>query len=107
MPKISYAVVIVEESAKHSASASVMFIRTRLARPRSSERTGGRAGTSKARQDAIMGIGDAAPIVAAASAMNSKEEEAIEVFAVKDLVPNTGAALLAAPYWARSNTPRL
>ena len=51
-----------------------------------------------------MGIGDAAPIVAAASAMNSKEEEAIEVFAVRDLVPNTGAALLAAPYRARSNT---
>ncbi len=28
-------------------------------------------------RDAIMGIGDAAPIVAAASAMNSKEEEAM------------------------------
>ena len=54
-----------------------------------------------------MGIGDAAPIVAAASAMNSKEEEAIVVFAVKDLVPNAGVALFAAPYWARSNTPRL
>ena len=54
-----------------------------------------------------MGIGDAAPIVAAASAMNSKEEEAIGYFAVRDLDPNKGTALLAAPYWARSNTPRL
>ena len=51
-----------------------------------------------------MGIGDAAPIVAAASAMNSKEEGAIEVFAVKDLDRNKGTALLAAPYRARSNT---
>ena len=51
-----------------------------------------------------MGIGDAAPIVAAASAMNSKEEEAIGYFAVRDLDPNKGTALLAVPYWARSNT---